>query len=577
MVKTRMLFYNGLVPFTHPNNPGGANNTWYLAPGPTANTTYPLVSPYQSWPILPQTLNLNWFNDVQYWQTIAGYNDIGSTLYGDYWSRYISSLYNKYSRRLTAKFILNNIDLNEFSFDDTIFINGTYYRPEKIIDVEIGAYTEVQVQLLTANDYTPAVTLNETLTNFSAVGTNTGCSNSNGTITITTDGTPNFSWELSNGVTGSFTANVGLAPYTFDITPVAPGTTTVTVTDFLGRNANATVTIPAGPNSLPASTHVSVDPTDCTAPCNGSITTTPSGGTGPYIITWSGTGTTIGGNNFAPTNLCPGTYNWYIEDSLGCQSATYTQKLACNSTNKVWLFGQDINCNYLGVKTYLVDTGVASPNVNDIFTLNDTSTGLDIAGCWRPISEQIGAIPTHTTSATWIDCFTCQGIGGAYWKVDDCQNPGTTITVKDNGTTPSLNTIWDLNGGPANTCWEVTGTGNGANWSGYTLDTLYADCPTCLPVPANIYSAENQNQGNFNSFCPVNAKPYIIYSPFTTDPTQVPINSTVYSDPAFQYPWFGASSNAKWYATSSTNVSGATLISMRIDAFGKVISKNICP
>ena len=577
-IKTRMLFYNGLQPFTHPVNPGGANNTWYLSGAtPEARTTYPLVSPYQEWPIIPQTLNLNWFNDVQYWQTIAGYNDEGSTLYSDYWSRYISSLYNKYSRRLTAKFILNNIDLNEFSFADTIFINGTYYRPEKIIDVEVGAYTEVQVQLLTANDYTPAVVLNETLTNFLAVGSNTGCAGGSGTITVTTDGTPPFTWELSNGSTGSYTANVGLAPYTFDITPVAAGTTTVTVTDFLGRNADQSVTVPAGPSSLPSSTHVSVDPTDCTAPCNGEITVTPSGGTGPYIITWSGTGTVIGGNNFAPTNLCPGKYNWYITDSLGCQSATYTQKLACNATNKVWLFGEDIGCNYLGVRTKLVDTGVSNPNVNDIFTLNLNSTGLDIPGCWRPISEQIGAIPTHTLAVTWVDCPTCQGIGGNYWKVEDCQNPGTVITVKDNGTTPTINDIWDLNGGPANTCWKVTGTGIGSNWSGYTLDNLYADCATCLPVPANIYSAEAQNQGNFNSFCPVNAKPNIIYSPFTTDPAQVPINSIVYSDAAFQYPWFGASSNAKWYATSGTNVSAPTLISMRIDAFGKVIAKNACP
>ena len=105
-----MLFYNGLQP---------TPQSWYLdAANPEQQDTYPLVSPYSEWSINPQnTLNLNWANDIHYQGTVTGYNQNGGTLYTEYWSRYIESLYNKYARRVTAYFTLNNVDLNEFSFE----------------------------------------------------------------------------------------------------------------------------------------------------------------------------------------------------------------------------------------------------------------------------------------------------------------------------------------------------------------------------------------------------------------------------------------------------------------------------
>ena len=85
------------------------------------------------------TLNLNFSNDTRYYidpdpnyydnntppaVIQPGYFDQGQTLFDSYWSRYVSSLYDKFSRRLTAKFILNNVDLQYLTFDDVIFING---------------------------------------------------------------------------------------------------------------------------------------------------------------------------------------------------------------------------------------------------------------------------------------------------------------------------------------------------------------------------------------------------------------------------------------------------------------------
>ena len=44
--------------------------------------------------------------------------------------------------------ILNNVDLQDFSFDDIIYVNGIYYRPEKISNVQIGEPSPTKVQLI---------------------------------------------------------------------------------------------------------------------------------------------------------------------------------------------------------------------------------------------------------------------------------------------------------------------------------------------------------------------------------------------------------------------------------------------
>ena len=323
--KTRMLFYNGLQPFTHPTQ-----NRWYLD-GAGAQLNYPLVSPYQEWPIAPQTLNLNWSNDVQYWGDITGYNDEGSTLYSDYWSRYISSVYGKYTRRVTAYFILNNLDLQYFSFDDVIFINGTYYRPEKIIDVEIGAYTEVKVQLLTANDYTARAT-NQSLTNFSALGVAPLCANGTGSINVTTDGVPPLQWQLSTGQTGTLTPT-GTAPYTFTINSVAAGTVTLNVQDSVGRTNSTPVTVPVSTATAPIPAISTLDANNCVAPCDGDISVIPNGGSGaPYQIHWLDDPTITTFNR----TVCPGNYKLYITDSNGCPSKTYLAIVNCNATGPMF-------------------------------------------------------------------------------------------------------------------------------------------------------------------------------------------------------------------------------------------------
>ena len=148
--KTRFLFYNGLQ--TIDLNA----NRWYLEGSlndPYDN--YPLVSYSSEWPMTQDGTVLNWNIDIGYWGFgVNGYPPrTGQSMYDKFWSGYINSLYSKNARRVTGTFILNSVDLQDFSFDDVIYVNGVYYRPEKIIDAQIGELSPTKVQLIKLLNY----------------------------------------------------------------------------------------------------------------------------------------------------------------------------------------------------------------------------------------------------------------------------------------------------------------------------------------------------------------------------------------------------------------------------------------
>lgn len=476
--KTRMLFYNGLKPITD------NVDQWYWLNVNTKVTVFPQVTPYEQFPPTSSSLNLNFSNDIRYYlegwpdPQDASYNQEGPTIYNEYWSRYINSLYNKYSRRVTAYFILNNIDLNEFSFDDTIFVNGTYFRPEKIIDVQIGAYTEVLVQLITANDYVPTTRAEETLIDFTATGYAGDCYNFSGYIEITTQGTPPFTWDLGNGQTGQALVGTpaGAGPYTFIIPFVSPGSYTVSVTDSLGRTGVASATVPVGIYNPPTATQVITNATDCTEPCNGSIAVTPADGNAPYTIYWYDDPTET---SFTRTGLCPGDYSYYITDSSGCLSASYLATVTCASTEyDIWYYARDFNCESLSGQfvTVRVPVGTIPDPVNDIVSLTEIVSGIPAVGCYRPIYQTTGFAQYEITQY-WINCESCNGITPEeYWVVEDCELPGIVRTVKFTQT-PQVAEAWNLDntGG----CWSVVELGNPDLWSGDTAVTMYPDCNIC--------------------------------------------------------------------------------------------------
>jgi hypothetical protein len=149
---TRLLFYNGR--YTYTPDPGFQN--WNFESG--TFTDYPLVSVFENFPPNQNSLHLTWTTPVPYFGSPQGINgQAGISLYNAYWSGYIESLYNKYARRVSLDILLNNVDLQNFSFDDIVFIDGVYYRPEKVLDAPIGDLSPVKVQLIKLLDYSPLV------------------------------------------------------------------------------------------------------------------------------------------------------------------------------------------------------------------------------------------------------------------------------------------------------------------------------------------------------------------------------------------------------------------------------------
>lgn len=489
--KTRLLFYNGLQPITD------MTHYWY-ASGSTTNPQeeWPLMSMYSEWVAnagpTTDSVKLEWSNDIRYFNPSANYNTLGNTLYDQYWSRYINSLYNKFSRRVTAYFTLNNVDLQYFSFDDVIFVNGKYYQPEKIIDVQIGETTEVQVQLITLKDQRP-IWLDEPLTGFSVATFNNNCAGQQGSIQITTNGTPNFTWQLVNAnMQGVHNAPGGQAPYTFTISaPV--GTDTLIVTDSLGRTAEIQVNVPASTTTPITATSIKGDPTICAgseSPCNGSILVTPIGGSGVYTVTWTDPSIPDGPN---PTGLCEGTYAYQVIDNeSGCESDFYEVVLSCEGPQPTaWK-----------VQSCIQPEDPTHPNATRYVTLDpsqippapltqlapgmvlDDGDDADVYGrCFEVIALEYTEVPNFNYIAVYDNCATCATAGTYAYEYELCSDPTTIGIASTTLNTWAYGTVVKLTNG---TCVVIRFPSNLP--PDFVIDDLqaYMDCNACNGISPAI-------------------------------------------------------------------------------------------
>ena len=522
--KTRFLFYNGKIPITV------NQNRWYLnndSGSAVLQTDVPLVSSYENWPVQQTSLNLNFSNDTRYYinpSPGAGYFEQGSTLFDEYWSRYISSLYNKFSRRLTAKFVLNNVDLQDLTFDDIIFVNGKYYRPEKILDAQVGAETVVTCQLITLNDQRP-VWLEEPLTGFSVAVSNTSCIGQQGEIQITTNGTPPFTWQLNvSGAQG--TANPGgSAPYTFTISaPV--GIDTLIVTDALGRTATVQVNVPASTAPPVTSTFTFVNDTCCNVDGSGhcgSIDTTPAGGSGaPYTTYWSD-----GYVGEDRVQLAPGIYQYYVEDSNGCQSDVYEVEIICETISYTYQLREHLNnCTQSSSAIYIA----SSPNN---FNIGQTVVLDQIPGCFyvQAISQDP---PVYTIDAIYPDCETCDGGETSLsYEVETCGTGANTYYVSLAGGLLQPGNVVTLTNEPG--CYIVIGESTVPPDN--DLVNTFKQCADCETTDQYVYKFLSCD-GTFDG--PI-ASPYVLAIGSVLDITPGPGCGTVYaiSDDPPVYTWNG--------------------------------------
>jgi hypothetical protein len=273
-----------------------------------------------------------------------------------------------------------------------------------------------------------AISLTTITSNVSCNGGN------NGTASVTASGgTPGYTYLWSNGAT---TANVS---------GLAAGTYTVTVTDAGGCTQNTSVTI-----TQPAAITVAMSftPVNCNGGNNGTATATPSGGTPNYTFLWSNGATTSVVNN-----LVAGTYSVTVTDASGCTrtgSVTITQPplIAVSfTTTAVSCFGGSngaVSTNVTGgipPYTYIWSTGATTPGINGLTAGPYTVTVRDANLCTFSGTATVTEPTAITITGTIIQplCFgSCNG--GIIQTISGGTAPYTYLW-SNGGTTKDLGSL----------------------------------------------------------------------------------------------------------------------------------------
>lgn len=202
-------------------------------------------------------------------------------------------------------------------------------------------------------------------------GTNISCYGlSDGSIDLTIGGgTPGYSYTWSNGSISQ------------DITGLAAGTYSVTVTDQNGCSIPASVTLtqPTMLNqTITPGTYASGTNISCYGENDGTINLSISGGSLPYSYMWSN-GATVEDQS----GLVAGTYSITITDQNGCSipaSITLTEPsvLTQSAVSFVYPGGTNISC--YGLNDGSIDLTVSGGNIPYTFVWSNGASTEDVSG-----------------------------------------------------------------------------------------------------------------------------------------------------------------------------------------------------
>lgn len=440
---TRILFYNGEQATT---------TGWYFSDGST-NTqwnTYPAVS-YQEGhpPFTTYGLNLNWNRWFAYYgDQVSGWDEYaGQSLFERYWSTYISSLYNKFARRVSLNVVLNSVDLQDFSFDDVIFIDGVYYRPEKIIDAPIGNRESVKVQLIKLIDYRPPdseVPPDVEWCYYTAAQSNAACTTLSATQVVL-----QAPCDL-NLQTGDYVSVVG---QTLCYQIIGPSASPIwdysVITNFAADCARCTSSVTTPVNVYWARQYGS----SCT----------------DYLTPWIPVEST---GIYSPGDVVG------LTDNAGCweiQGAAYTtpvDEIALSYVDCPTCLAIPTTYYYIVEKcdeaVQTIITSSTPYSVGEVVTV----TGLN--GCWSVVG-QTTTVGTDTVDAVYNNCFTCARANPAQYHYNVTQCGGGMTTTATSTTPITIGSGVELNGTAG--CFEIISS---APSGMYPILTVYADCATCI-------------------------------------------------------------------------------------------------
>ncbi len=248
--------------------------------------------------------------------------------------------------------------------------------------------------------------------------TDASCGQSNGSLSA-----------LANGGTGALSYLWSNGQNTTNISGLAAGTYTVTVTDANG----CTEVTPAAVGNLGGPVAALQAQTDvtCNGGADGSATINVSAGNGPFTYQWN----PAGGSNASASGLTAGPYVVNITDNNGCQSVVNVQineptalNLAVNSTaascgNANGSAGVVVNGG-TGAYQYLWSNGVLTANNAAVPAGNYTVTVTDANGCTATSSVAV----TQPSSLSVTPATTNVSCNGG--------NDGTASVTVNGGSAP---------------------------------------------------------------------------------------------------------------------------------------------
>jgi hypothetical protein len=269
------------------------------------------------------------------------------------------------------------------------------------------------------------------------------CGATNGSIDLTVaGGTPPYGYSWTNGAT------------TQDLTGLAAGTYTVTVTDAHGCQAFKSVTILApGAPSL-SETHVNVS---CNGGSNGSVDLTVTGGTGPFTYAWSNGATTQD-----LSGLTANTYNVTVTDANSC-----TALLGVTVTQPAVLALSETHVNVCtGGSNGSIDLTVTGGTAPYGYAWSNGATTQDLSG--------LTAGPYNVTVTDAHGCTQGLGVTITVTQFAIVSTAGSNGTISPLGTTNV----------PCGTNQSYTITPD----PGYTVNTLLVDSSPVAPATSYTFN-----------------------------------------------------------------------------------------
>ncbi|MUV04437.1 hypothetical protein GN157_12025, partial [Flavobacterium rakeshii] len=301
---------------------------------------------------------------------------------------------------------------------------------------------------------------------FSTVVTNVSCNGyNNGAIDLTvTGGTPPYTYNWGGGITSE------------DLTGLAAGNYSVSISDSAGCNKTASVTVNQPPAiSLSSASQTNVS---CYSGSDGSATVnlaTGGTGTGTYTYNWT-PGNPMGDGTPTVSGLSAGTWTCTVSDGNGCTASVNftiegpTAALSASAT------ATGVNCN--GGVNGAVDLTVTGGTAPYTYVWSNTATTQNITGLEAgtySVTVKDANNCTTTASAT-VDEPTVLSASTTFTAVSCYGNTDGSIDLTVTGGTPPYNFAWSNSA----VTEDLTGLASG------TYDVTVTDANNCTTTASRI-------------------------------------------------------------------------------------------